>query len=117
MRKMPVQLTSTSTPPKRSTAESTSACACSRVGDLAGVDRDALAASGRARRCAASSLAARVPLRTTRAPSSRKRARRGLADAAAAAGDQDDLVLVLPHASDLRSEDRCMCIEYTCICI
>ena len=109
------ELTSTSTPPKRSTAAATSACACSRVGDLAGVDRDALAASGRARRA---------------------RPRAGLAGAA-----EDDARALVEEAprggrpmpppppvirTTLFSycawelppgEDRCMCIEYTCICI
>ena len=92
---MPVELTSTSTRPKRSTASPRS-MGRSRRRDLAGVDRDALA-----RRVEL------VPggreLGLTRAAEQHARAlveeapRCGLADPAAAAGDQDDLVLVLPH--------------------
>ena len=84
-------------------------------GDLAGVDRDALA--GRVEL-----VPGGLELGLARAAEHDARAlveeapRRGLADPAAAARDQDDLVLVLPHRGP-PLEDRCMCIEYTCICI
>ena len=66
-RKMPVLLTSTSTPPKRATAFATSACASSRP-----VIRPATISvrspEGSSSACAAWSTEARVPLRTTDAP-------------------------------------------------
>src|SRR3954451_23633070 len=71
-RKMPVELTSTSTEPKRSTAKPTRAKACSRVVmEPAWIATRSPAGSSSAR--AASSLSRRVPLSTTAAPSSRKR--------------------------------------------
>ena len=83
-------------------------------GDLAGVDVDALA--GRVE-----GVAGGLELGLAGAAEDDARAlleealRCGAADAAAAAGDQDDLVLELHGEPPV--EDRCRCIEYTCVCI
>ena len=88
---MPVLLTSTSTRAEALDGGGDERLRLLARGDLAGADRDALAATGRARACAASSIAARVPLRTTLRALLEEAPRGGLADAAAAAGDEDDL--------------------------
>ena len=94
MRKMPVELTSTSTRPKRSTAAATSACACSRVVTWPAWIVDALAAG-------VERVLRGLELGLARAAEDDARALGeealggGAADAATAAGDQDDLVLEL----------------------
>ena len=101
---MPVLLTSTSTPPKRSTAAATSACACSRS-VIWPATISVRSPVGSSSACAASSTARRVPLRTTLRALVEEPPRGRAADAAAAAGDQDDLAV-----------EVCLRTQYTCMC-